>query len=85
MSRDPNERWLMLDDPPEPQPREQRGVRVLDAVTEETPWRPPPNLSLNEAAVAIHEMYRSLVLAGFSEGQALELCKAVLAGQHKST
>jgi hypothetical protein len=43
-----------------------------------TPADPISNLL--EAAVAIHEMYKRLVEAGFSEGQALRLVGYMLAG-----
>ena len=36
-------------------------------------------LSLDEAAVAMHEMYLSYLRAGFTEHQAMELLKATLA------
>lgn len=41
------------------------------------------DLSLDETAVVIHEAYGSFMRAGFTEAQAMELVKAMIAGINK--
>lgn len=38
--------------------------------------------TMSEAAIGIHELFKSMIDAGFTEPQALELVKAVLTQPH---
>lgn len=41
------------------------------------------DLSIDETAIVVHEAYESFMRAGFTEAQALELVKAMIAGVNK--
>lgn len=58
-----------------------RHRRIMDGMTDEMPAN--PLTALSEAAVQLHELFRSYLDAGFTEQQALYLAACVACGGPK--